>query len=123
MKIKTLLVFTLLASLSFSVSSKGKGDMGDEGWMVQMMTRMSFRPSITTNIDNSDIEIFFNSNLGIVNILIKNNRGIAVIKRTVDTTMRDNLQLNISNLPADSYIIEFIDSKGIITKTGKFSTH
>jgi len=98
MKVKVFLLTLLIAATSLTVISKEGDPRKGGGVKVQQLIIPVF-----TFIEDTDVYVFFNKDIGVVDINIKNEYSNIVYSKTVNTETEQELMINISNLPAGTY--------------------
>lgn len=116
MKKKFLFVLTILTTVSFYAFSDGIGDGGREGLHVRSFASRIVIAPIETNVENDVIETYFNTDLGVVNIVVTNDRRMTFIQKNVDTAVEKTSTINVSNLPAGLYTVSYKDNSGNVIK-------
>jgi len=92
-------------------------DQGSTGGVKPRSVSLS---PVSATIDAEKVKVSFTSNVGNVSIVIKSNSGAEYYSGSVDTSLSNNVIIDISAFPSGEYIITIKTVNDILSKYGEF---
>ncbi|GAB6122362.1 DUF3244 domain-containing protein [Dysgonomonas termitidis] len=95
-----------------------------QGEPIMPLARMiTVSPVTVTVTDNVNMDISFRTNLGVVNVIIKDEAGMVHYMKNVNASKSVNLSVDISILPSGTYTVSLENAGGTLKKYGTFEVN
>jgi len=111
MKVKFFLLSLLMVMTTINAFSKDSPPPG-KGQGTYSITN-----EISIDIDENDLVVYFNQDIGEIEIKISNALNVDVYIKIVDSATTDNITINVGKLPEGTYNLIFKDSEGNVIKS------
>lgn len=112
----------LLLFLVFSTSVLFAQPSGNGGHQIQerrAMTSFAVSPVVTI-MSSSNIDLYFGSSLGIIDVVVKNKKQQIVYRKLVDTSIDNTLQLDLEHFLSGEYDLIISNKRRLVLKEEKF---